>query len=140
MSDAGLENGAEVEDTQDAKKKKIPPNRSNRLVICCIGRGQDHSTLSLYSKISSRASHCYTDDDELAEEVSDSGCTILYIPEELAKKHKLKISQVDDDKQEIHTYCGDALSLLGQTRLFLEYVKTEALKMIHVIVKRGASE
>ena len=74
------------------------------------------------------------------EVVPDSGCTISCIPEELARKHHLKINPVDDDEPEISTYGGATLSIVGQTRIFLTCVKTKAKKMLNAIVIRGAAE
>ena len=94
----------------------------------------------MFCKISSRASHRFSDHDDLVEIVPDSGCPILCISEEMAKKHGLKVPPVDSNESEITTYGGTNLTIVGQTRTFLKCVKTGALKMLNAIIIKGASK
>ena len=70
----------------------------------------------------------------------NSRCTVSCIPEEMAIKHRLRVTPVDPDEPPITTYGGVNLTTVGQTRAFLKCVVTGPMKMLHGIVIRAASK
>ena len=105
-----------------------------------MGGDNERESPSLYCQISNKAAHRFTDRDDLVQIVPDSGCTVSCVPEEIALRHGLKISPVDEDEPAISTYGGVDLHIVGQCKAFLKCVVTGSLKMLHGIVIRGASE
>ena len=125
--------------TPEPKKKKKTNNAYRTHQICWIGGNDERASPTLYCKISAKAFHRFNDNDDLVKIVPDLGCTVLCIPEEMAKKHGLRITPVDPDKPPITTYGGVDPAIVGQTRAF-KCVVTGAIKMLHGIAIKGASE
>ena len=99
-----------------------------------IGGDKERNSPSLYCQISNRAAHRFTERDEMVQIITDSGCTISCIPEEIATKAGLRVYPVDDDEPAISTYGGVDLTIVGQTKAFLKCIVTGSLKMLHGIV------